>query len=47
MSGRTGQGLPVTFAGPEELLGKLVNLRIEGSSPYGLSGNLVTGAGSG
>ena len=47
MSGRPGQGLPVTFAGPEELLGKLVNLRIEGSSPYGLSGNLVTGAGSG
>jgi tRNA-2-methylthio-N6-dimethylallyladenosine synthase len=41
LSGRTLQGLPVSFAGPEELLGKLVTVSVMGSSPYGLSGGLL------
>jgi tRNA-2-methylthio-N6-dimethylallyladenosine synthase len=43
LTGRTEHGLPVAFAGASSLIGTIVPVRIEGSSPYGLSGTLAEG----
>jgi tRNA-2-methylthio-N6-dimethylallyladenosine synthase len=39
--GRTEHQLPVSFAGPAEIVGRIVSLRIEGASPFGLAASLV------
>jgi len=41
VSGRTQHGLLVSFAGAPELVGREVDVRIEGASAYGLSGALA------
>jgi tRNA-2-methylthio-N6-dimethylallyladenosine synthase len=38
---RSVHQLPVTFAGPVELVGQVVTLRIDGAGPYGLSASLA------
>jgi tRNA-2-methylthio-N6-dimethylallyladenosine synthase len=41
VSGRTQHGILVSFAGAPELIGREVDVKIEGASAYGLSGTLA------
>jgi tRNA-2-methylthio-N6-dimethylallyladenosine synthase len=40
LSGRSEHGLPVTFAGEEELLGMMARIRVSEATAYGMSGEL-------